>query len=171
MELKPIYSLILSYSTISPLYAVVMSIFKDDDLLYYMQHNQSEKLSRSADVDTNYYAVAGVSVKKNEELAKKRVIITEFVPIYESKEAFQDSIRCSSDYADVFCLDFSDNVVELPSQLGVRFDGNSVSDIIKFECMSVIAHNGTYDNIVDSFHVKILHERSLHEKIVEYIID
>ena len=43
--------------------------------------------------------------------------------------------------------------------------------VIKFECMSVIAHNGTYDNIVDSFHVKILHERSLHEKIVEYIID
>ncbi len=95
----------------------------------------------------------------------------EVKPQYDSKEGFQDSIKKSAELAYVINIDLDDNVVELPSQLGVRFDGNSVSDKIEFERMSVIAHNGTYDSIIDSFHVKILHERTLHEKIAEYIID
>ena len=155
MELKPIYSLILSYSTISPLYAVVMSIFKDDDLLYYMQHNQSEKLSGSTDVDTKYYAIAGAR-GSGEYLSFDPYC--EFVPEYASEHAFNKSINkaFSQKYSEqnlYFNIDvnFNDNVVELSSQLGIRFDGERISEYIGFKRMTVIAHDGQDDTVTEHY--------------------
>ncbi len=176
-----IYSLILSYFATSRLYAVVMPIFKDDDLLYYMQHNQSEKLSRSTEVDTKYYAIAGAR-GMGEYLSFDPYC--EFVPQYDSEHTFNKSINeaFSQKYSDqnlYFNIDvnFNDNVVELYSQLGVKFERGitDLDNIVAFEkmCLFVTTDNkynyGPINLLGNMYHISILSNPNMHETVLKYI--
>lgn len=152
-----------------------MSMFKNDDLLYYIQNNQSEKLSGSADVDTKYYAIAG---------ARGSGGYLSFVPEYASEHAFNKSINkaFSQKYSDqnlYFNIDvnFNDNVVELYSQLGVKFERGvtELDNIVAFEkmCLFITTDNkynyGPLNLFGDMYHVSILSNPNMHETVLKYI--
>lgn len=138
----------------------------------FAQENQSEimekKLLEGEPFKTKYYAIAGVSVPKDEYDVNESLIVAEFSPNYSSKDDFERSLSLS---ASIIKLNYDDNVVELPSQLGVRFEGNDVQEYVEFKRMTIIAHNGENDSTSKHYHAKILSESRMHNVIENYISD
>ena len=149
--------------------------------MYYIQNNQSEKLSGSADVDTKYYAIAGARGSGGYLSFDP---YCEFVPEYASEHTFKKSINeaFSQKYPDqnlYFNIDvnFNDNAVELYSQLGVKFERGvtELDNIVAFEkmCLFITTDNkynyGPLNLFGDMYHVSILSNPNMHETVLKYI--
>lgn len=156
--------------------------FFASDKLKYIQENQSPQLTGNVNVEefdfkTRYYAIGSVSLSKiHDESFGNRIIVVEFEPNYSSKTNLNNNMVSAEKalYPDMKSyLDIcgSDNVVELSSQLGIRFDGEHISEYIAFERMTVIAHDGKDDTVTEHYHGKILSEPCMHEVVYKYIID
>lgn len=134
--------------------------------------------AENSDIKTRYYAIGSVSLSKiHDESFGNRIIVVEFEPNYSSKTNFNNNMVSAEQalypnmksYLDI-CG--SDNVVELSSQLGIRFDGERISEYIGFKRMTVIAHDGKDDTVTEHYHGKVLSEEPrMHEVVYDYIMD
>lgn len=164
-----------------------LGIERENQLLTYMQFNQSLKLSGNKNRDgfkTKYYAVGGAALL---EKSDSGVYSCEFKiePDSEdsSKKDFKENVNES---LKVYSKEIKwglltgDEVVGIFSQFGLRYENGEISNFIKFERTSmVIASNlksikidGDYDiphNIF--FHNSILRESQMHNIVMNYICE
>ncbi|MDE5994174.1 MAG: alpha/beta hydrolase [Oscillospiraceae bacterium] len=165
---------------VSPLTYYILGLLGEREEIEYIQDHQSPKLKGNTNkkIKTNYYAIGGISVgaTHGDKQFGNQFMVVEFEPVYITKKEFEDSLVNAEKSAYPNAKYYpniteTDNVVELPSQLGVRFDGESVLEYVAFKRMTIIAHDGTKDNMINHFHGNILDELRLYEVLNDYILD
>lgn len=146
--------------------------------LQHIQKYQSDKLNGNKDVDTKYYAVAGV-YNAFSDLYDSSCI---FVPEFETEHEFYQNIRDAFKgiYPDNFAIFNSlsnDNVVELSSQLGVKFKYGLHGDVylldkVDFQKVSVFISSdikyqwgGVSLAVGNMYHCGILEDPDMHNTV------
>ena len=160
----------------------------ENELISYMQFNQSPKLPGNTDdlrenFRTKYYAIGGVAIP---ELFDSGVYSAEFKfdPNSEktSKKDFQKTINES--FNKIYSKEINwglltgDEVVGVFSQFGLQYENGELSNFIKFERTSMVVATNLKSIKIDFdydiphnifFHNSILREPQMHNIVLDYI--
>ncbi len=160
----------------------------DDSTLQYIQFNQSRILKGNSKVRTKYYAIGGMVFdgERPEEL-RSGTMFCEIKPDYTTEASFINSITYafSDKYQDSWVTindaSCNDNVVEIYSQLGVKFNislfaTGTVNQKINFDGMTLfytedIKYNNKVIGLINGimYHMDILDDNDLRKQLIKYI--
>ena len=145
--------------------------------LRYIQENQSFKLNRNLYLGTQYYAIGGALAQYKNAPFADMVYNVEFTLNPSTVDEFEDSInyamnrKYSAQITKIPPLS-GDNVVELYSQFGLKVDGNSIIESVKFKRATIfLAFKPFYDSYTafNHFHGDILNNRQMQSVVIQYI--
>ena len=149
-----------------------------EERLRYIQDNQSFKLNGNHNVDTQYYAIGGAIARYLGSPYADMVYNAEFTlnpsTLNELKDSILSAINNKYSSNKVIFKSDSDNVVDLCSQFGLKDDGNSIIERVKFEKATIfLAFKPFYNSYtaLNSFHCDILKERQMQAVVLQYVRD
>ena len=156
-----------------------VTVIESELRLRYIQDNQSFKLNGNHNIDTQYYAIGGAIARYLGSPYADMVYNAEFTlnpsTLFELIDSIQSAINNKySSQNKVIFQSLSDNVVDLCSQFGLKADGISVTERVKFKKATIfLAFKPFYNSYtaLKSFHCDILNERQMQAVVLQYVRD